>query len=73
MNLSEQNILLFSRSTQHGGTENVILQLCEILKPIVNKIVVCTADGFKAKKLAEMGIKHYTIPDIQDKSLKTML
>lgn len=73
MNLSEQNILLFSRSTQHGGTENVILQLCEILKPLANKVVVCTADGIKTELLDDMGIKHYTIPDIQDKSPSSML
>ena len=40
MDLKKQNILFFSRSMQLGGTENVILQLCEILGPHVGKIVV---------------------------------
>ena len=73
MDLSEQNILLFSRSTQHGGTENVIVQLCEILKPLCNKVVVCTADGFDVRTINKLGIHHYMLPDITDKSLKTML
>lgn len=73
MNLSEQNILLLSRSTQHGGTENVIVQLCEILKPVCNKVMVCTADGFKTELLNVLGVKHYVIPDIQDKSPVAML
>ncbi len=73
MKLEEQNILFFSRSTQHGGTENVILQLCEIFKDRVNKIVVCSADGFDVKKLAKMGIKHYVLPDIESKKPSTLL
>lgn len=68
MDLSKQNILLLSRSTQHGGTENVIVQLCEILKPACNKVIVCTADGFKTELLDALGVKHYTISDIQNKS-----
>lgn len=73
MELSKQNILLLSRSTQHGGTENVIIQLCEILKPFVNKVIVCTADGFDVRALQRIGIKHYTIPDIQNKSIKNIM
>lgn len=72
MNLEIQNILYFSRSTQHGGTENVILQLCEIFHPLVNKIIVVSADGFNVEKLKSFGIKHYVIPDIEKKSLTTM-
>lgn len=68
MILKEQNILFLSRSTQHGGTENVIVQLCKIFKPYVNNIVVCTADGFDVSLLKKMGIKHYVIPDIENKS-----
>lgn len=42
MNLKEQNILFLTRTMDLGGTENVILQLCEILKPEVNNIIVCS-------------------------------
>lgn len=68
MDLEKQNILFFSRSTQHGGTENVILQLCEIFHPMVNKIIVVSADGFNFNKLKPLNIKHYIIPDIEKKS-----
>lgn len=73
MDLGAQNILFFSRSTQHGGTEKVIVQLCKILKPKVNKIVVCSAKGFDVTSLTDMGIRHYQIPDIENKSLKTVM
>lgn len=73
MELSEQNVLFFSRSTQHGGTENVILQLCEIFKPYVNKIVICSAAGFNKDKLKKLGIIHYEIPDIENKRVETVL
>ena len=73
MNLKEQNILIFTRTMKLGGTENVVLQLCEILKPEANKVVVCSCGGVNEARLREIGIKHYTIPDIQDKSPLTML
>lgn len=68
MKLQDQNILFFTRTMELGGTENVILQLCEIFKPLVNKIVVCSCGGVNEANLKDMGIKHYTIPDIEKKS-----
>lgn len=73
MNLKEQNILFLTRTMQLGGTENVILQLCEIFKPEVGKIVVCSCGGMNVEKLTAMGIKHYEIPDIEGKSLSTIV
>lgn len=73
MQLSKQNILFFPRTMGLGGTENVVLQLCEIFKPLVNKIVVCSCGGVNVEKLKHMGIKHYTIPDIENKSPATIV
>ena len=69
MDLKKQNILFFTRTMQLGGTENVILQLCKILKPHVNKIVVCSCGGVNEKILIDMGITHYSIPDMENKSI----
>lgn len=68
MSLESQNILFIVRTMGLGGTENVVLQLCEILSGKVNKIVVCSSGGVHEDKLRKMGIKHYTIPDIASKS-----
>lgn len=68
MQLQDQNILFFTRTMDLGGTENVIIQLCEIFQPLVNKIVVCSCGGVNEANLKNMGIKHYTIPDIEKKS-----
>jgi len=73
MNLKEQNILFFTRTMKLGGTENVVLQLCEIFQPLVNNIVVCSSGGVNVEKLDLMGIKHYEIPDIENKSPKTIM
>ena len=73
INLQEQNVLFFARTMGLGGTENVILQLCEVFKPLVNKIVVCSKGGVNEEKLKAMGIKHYTIGDPVDKSLKNIM
>lgn len=56
-----------------GGTENVVLQLCEILAGRVNKIVVCSSGGVHESKLQTMGIKHYTIQDVANKNPVSML
>ena len=71
--LCEQNILMITRTMDLGGTENVVLQLCEILTGKVNKIIVCSSGGVHEKKLQEMGIKHYLIPDITSKNPMDML
>ena len=70
--LQKQNVLFFTRTMGLGGTENVVLQLCEIFKPLVNSIVVCSCGGVNVEKLNEMGIKHYLIPDMENKSISTM-
>ena len=72
MNISEQNILFMTKAMGLGGTENVVMQLCEIFGGLANKVVVVSNGGGQEEKLAEMGIKHYLIPDIEDKSLKTL-
>lgn len=71
--LGKQNILFFTRTMELGGTENVILQLCETFKPFVNKIVVCSCGGVNEKKLKELNIKYYTIPDIEKKNPSCIL
>lgn len=70
MKLSDQNILFFTRTMKLGGTENVILQLCEIFKPLVHNIVVCSCGGVNVKKLSDMGITHYEILDLTIKRPK---
>lgn len=73
MDLKNHNILFFTRTMRLGGTENVILQMCEVLKPHVNKIVVCSCGGINVKKLSKLGIRHYEIPDIDSKAPNVVL
>lgn len=73
MELKKQNILFFTRFMGLGGTENVILQLCEIFKPLVNKIVVCSCGGVNVTELQKLGINHYEITDIENKSPITII
>lgn len=67
------NILFIVRTMGIGGTENVVLQLCETLSGYVNKIVVCSTGGAHENELKEMGIKHYKIPDVAGKKLSDVL
>lgn len=72
MDLKSQNILFITRTMGVGGTENVILQLCEILQPYVNKIIVCSCGGVNVEKILSMGINHYYIPDISEKTINNI-
>lgn len=69
--LSKENVLMFTRTMGLGGTENVVLQLCKILKPYVHKIVVCSCGGINVDKLSEMLSKHFQILDITKRFLRT--
>lgn len=73
MKENQKNILYFTRTMKLGGTEKVILQLCEIMKSEADKIIVCSCGGVNVEKLNKMGIKHYHIPDIEKKDIKTIL
>lgn len=73
MQLKDQNILYFTRTMGLGGTEKVVLQLCDFMSEKVNNIVVCAIDGVNTQKLSEMGIKFYQIPDIEKKDIFTVL
>ena len=72
MELKNQSVLFFTRTMYLGGTENVVLQQVESFKPYVKKVIVCSCGGVNIKKLGEMGVKHYEIPDVTKKNLKTI-
>lgn len=67
--LRKENVLFFTRAMGIGGTENVILQMCDVLGPKVNKIIVCSCGGESVEKLEKRKIKHYFIPDIAQKKI----
>lgn len=69
MDLKDRNVLLFSRTMGQGGAEMVVLQICKALKPFVNKIVVCSSGGVNTAALDSMGVRHYYIADIENKSI----
>ncbi len=73
MKLRNINILFLTRTMGQGGTENVIIQLCEILNNKVGNIVVCSSGGYNVETLKQMNIKHYKIPDIASKTPKNMI
>lgn len=71
MDLKNQNVLFFSRTMGMGGTSNVMIQMCKILKPRVKKIVVCSTGGPMVETLEEMGIEHIQIDDVGKHTFKT--
>ncbi|MFR9239397.1 MAG: glycosyltransferase [Clostridium baratii] len=69
----KKNILYFTRTMGLGGTEKVVLQMCEALKDNFDNIIVCSCGGENVEKLVELGIKHYKIGDIENKNPIFML
>lgn len=65
------NVLFFTRTMGIGGTEKIVLQLCESLKPNLDSISVVSCGGVNETNLCELGIKHYKIPDIEKKDIWT--
>ncbi|NFE74567.1 glycosyltransferase [Clostridium botulinum] len=64
----DKNILYFTRTMGLGGTEKVILQLCNNFKGKFKNIIVCSNGGIHEKELKKLGIKHYKINDIENKN-----
>ena len=75
--MCNKNILYLTRTMGLGGTEKVILQLCEGLKDDFNKIVVASRGGLHEDVLNKSGITHYKISDFENKNpiviLKTII
>ena len=69
----KKNILYLSKTMGLGGTEKVVLQLCDGLKEYFNKIVVVSSGGVHTKWLKDNGIKHYEIDNFDSKSPKVIL
>ena len=66
MSMDKVNLLFFTRAMDIGGTEKVIIQLSKILKPYLNKVVVCSKGGVGVSELKKLGINHYILPDISN-------
>lgn len=67
------NILQLSRTMGQGGAEKVVLQLCSTLSCSQNHIYVASTGGYFVEELNKMNIKNFNIPDMEDKSLSTII
>ena len=69
------NILHISRTMGQGGAEKVVYQLCKDIKEVTH--FVASSGGKYVEELEIIGVKHITIPDIDEKNplliLKTLL
>lgn len=59
---------MFCRGMGLGGTEKVVIQLCEMLSSRVEYLGVLSAGGDGERELDRLGVEHYTIPDISTKN-----
>ncbi|WP_278548723.1 glycosyltransferase family 4 protein [Paraclostridium bifermentans] len=71
--MKKTNIMYLCKTMDYGGTEKVVINLCENLKDEFNKIIVCSSGGVYEEKLKELNIQHYCINDFEDKSIKNIL
>lgn len=66
------NILFLNNLMEYGGIERCIIQLTKELNNN-NKVVVCAKNGPLTSELDSMKIKHYSINDTDNKSIKNII
>jgi hypothetical protein len=59
-----KNVLFFTRAMDIGGTEKIILQMCNLLQHNFDKIVVVSSGGKNEDTLNKLNIKHYRNSDM---------
>lgn len=68
-------VLHISRTMGQGGAEKVVYQICKDAKGI--EMVIASTGGIYEEELLKLGVKHYSIPDIDSKNpiilIKTIL
>lgn len=65
---SDTNLLMICRTMGLGGTEKVVLQLCESFVGSCASVTVASSGGENEEILAGLGVDHVTIPDVTDRS-----
>lgn len=68
MLISEIRILHITNNLGFGGVQKIIYQLCEGTKDSFSKVVVASTGGVYVQRLKEIGVDHYTIPDVSTKN-----
>lgn len=69
MTISDIRILHITNNLGYGGVQKIIYQLCEGTKNSFSKVVVASCGGVYVQRLQDIGVDHYTIPDVSTKKL----
>ena len=69
----KNNILHISRTMDIGGAERIVYQLATDLKDEFDQVHVASTGGLWEEKLAENGIQHHRILDVDSKHPATVL
>ena len=69
----KNNILHISRTMDIGGAERIVYQLATDLKDEFDQVHVASTGGLWEEKLAENGIQHHRILDVDSKQPTTVL
>ena len=69
----KNNILHISRTMDIGGAERIVYQLATDLKDEFDQVHVASTGGLWEEKLAENGIQHHQILDVDSKQPATVL
>lgn len=70
--LKNERVLMVCRTMEIGGTEKVVLQLCEAFAKEFEFLTVASSGGRLETQLHELGIPHFLIPDVADKQPKAV-
>jgi len=70
---SDIRILHITNNMGYGGVQKIIYQLSEGTKEAFSKVVVASSGGVYVQRLQEIGVDHYTIPDVSTKKISEII
>lgn len=73
MQLSNQRLLMVCRTMGLGGTEKVVLQLCEAFRDKFDYLAVASSGGVYEANLRALGVDHFPVPDIASKNPRDVI
>lgn len=73
MELKEAQILHITNNLGYGGVQKIIYEICDTTKENVSGVYVASCGGVYVDRLKQIGIEHFTIPDVSSKNPKDII
>lgn len=73
MELKDARVLHITNNLGYGGVQKIIYEICNVTKESVSGVYVASCGGVYVNRLKQIGVEHFTIPDVSSKSPKDVV